>query len=431
MSKKSRKLPPTFFHEPRLDIYYRPEMALVEDPTGNFSRSPSKPRRFMEHLAHTPVQSFVDVRDFAPLDNDGFLTAHTPEYVEAFFAGRRPLAESNGLTWSPEFASSVRYTNGSLVAAVMGALADPARIALSPSSGFHHARPHGGSNFCTFSGQVIAAVRAYREREACGAWIDLDGHFGNSIEDSRAHVPELAKAIPRGCNLNPSGRGPDYLEDLGSGLEAIGRRVLAGEIHYIAFAHGADSHLDDDLGGQLDTYGWLAASRLVYEAVAGWSRQLGRPVPVVLALFGGYRKDAPESVLELHVADTAIALATLAGADVHYVPRVTRRGAPSWMDIEATIPAEVLEVVRARRVREAGFGAGPSCVGGMTVPYDPPAPLEEGLLFLEKWNSTMRIGSLWLDDGSTLFFQPHLGFRRYDPTPRAAPQPGVTVRTAP
>ena len=316
------------FHEPTLDLYYRPEMAVASDPAGNFSRSPSKPRRFVAHLAASALAPLVATRgDFPPLTREDLLLAHTAEYVDAFLEGRAPLATSNGLAWTREFADTVRYTNGSLVAAVRGALANPARIALSPTSGFHHARPESGSGFCTFSGQVIAGVIAWREHGARGAWIDLDTHFGNSIEDSRGAVRELDEAIPEGCNINPSGYGTDYLADLGRHLATLGERVLAGEIQYVAFAHGADSHRDDDLGGQCSTDEWLAASHLVYDAVHAWSCALGRPVPLVLTLFGGYRQDSPESVLELHVADAAIALGTLADSDVTYVPRVApKRG---------------------------------------------------------------------------------------------------------
>ncbi len=313
-------------HEPMLDLYYRPEMAVTFDPAGNFSRSPSKPRRFVAHLGASTLAPFVTTRgDFPPLTRDDLTLAHTEEYVDAFLAGRAPRATGSGLAWTPEFADTVRYTNGSLVAAVRGALASPARIALSPTSGFHHARPTGGSGFCTFSGQVIAGVIAWREAGARGAWIDLDAHFGNSIEDSRRAFPELAEAIPAGCNINPSGHGPDYLADLERQLAMLGARVLAGEIQYVAVAHGADSHRDDDLGGQCSTDEWLAASHLVYGAVGAWSQALGRPVPLVLALFGGYRHDAPESVLELHLADTAIALGTLAPVTMTYVPHVVSK----------------------------------------------------------------------------------------------------------
>jgi len=342
-------------HEPTVDLYYRHEMAISTDPLGNYSRSPSKPTRFVQHVASGPLAGYLTRRDFAPLDPSDFRLAHTVAYVADFFAGRQPRASSNGLAWSPEFAESVRYTNGSLVAAVFGALDRPGRIALSPTSGFHHARPSGGSGFCTFSGQVIAAVRAYRERGARGAWIDLDGHFGNSIEDSRDFVADLDKAIPLYANINPDGRHERYLSSLRGHLDTLGRHVLAGEIDYVCFAHGADSHEWDDLGTQCSTAEWIAASCMVYARIAEWSAALGRPVPVVLALFGGYREDHPESVLELHAADLAIGIAILSGARVSYEPKVRH---PQPSNVYCAETGDLLDGPASSALIEASDAAG-------------------------------------------------------------------------
>ena len=312
-------------HDAQVDIFYRPEVSLREGAGRNFSKTPSKPQRFVEHVAAAALAPYVRIRsDFEALENADFERAHTAAYVEAFFAGREPYARSNGLAWSRAFAESVRYTSASLVHAVEGAIANPRRVTLSPTGGFHHARPSGGGGFCTFSGQVIAAVRAYERHGAVGAWVDLDGHFGNSIEDSREFAPVLNQAVPQAVHINPSGTGQRYLESLREGLDRVGEHVLSGAVTYVAFAHGADSHVWDQLSGQCSTAQWLCASQLVYSAIADWSRHLRRPVPVVLALFGGYRDDDPRSVLELHAADLAIALATLGGAPIEYTPVVTR-----------------------------------------------------------------------------------------------------------
>ena len=44
-----------------------------------------------------------------------------------------------------------------------------------------------------------------------------------------------------------------------------------------------------------------------------------------MALFGGYRDDDPNSVLELHLADLAAALRLLGGAPVRFQPCVQPR----------------------------------------------------------------------------------------------------------
>ncbi len=298
---------------PPLAIYYRDDMAPADSPT-NYSKSPTKPRRFLEYLHNTPLWQHLEVRaDFAPLTRDQLLLAHKPEYVDAFLAGEpRWQAESNGLAWTPPFRDSVLLTNACLLAAIAAAVANPQVIAMAPVSGFHHARPSSGSGFCTFSGQVIAGLELYRQRGLRGAWIDLDGHFGNSIEDSREFAADLDVALARGLNINPGGRHADYLADLQQNLLFLTERAAAGEVDYICVAHGADSHEWDQLGNQCTTAEWLEAANLTYAALAE-IRALQPRVGVALALFGGYRDDHPPSVLGLHAMDTARALVLLGG----------------------------------------------------------------------------------------------------------------------
>lgn len=288
-----------------MKIFYRDEMAPIDRP-GNYSKSPSKPRRFVEFLRGTPVWDHVEVcDDFGPLTRDQLLLAHEARYVDAFLAGSSALASSSGLAWSPEFRDSVLLTNACLLRAIRAALDGPS-LTMAPVSGFHHAHPGSGGGFCTFSGQVIAAIELYRERGLRGAWIDMDGHFGNSIEDARGFVPDLDLAIPRDCNINPSGSHDAYLHDLDEQLHNLKAMIVAGQIDYVCVAHGADSHEWDQLGSQCTTDEWLQAAEAVYSMLD--PSRLGRRVPVTLALFGGYRDDHPESVLGLHAMDVAQAL---------------------------------------------------------------------------------------------------------------------------
>jgi acetoin utilization deacetylase AcuC-like enzyme len=312
-------------HAPRLALFYQDAMVPPDDAQ-NYSKSPTKPRRFLDFLRHGPLWPHVELReDFEPVTRADLLLAHTPGYVDAFLQGQAPLCQANGLAWSPAFRDTVLRTQGCLLAALRTALADPGQVTMAPVSGFHHARPRGGSGFCTFSGQVIAGLCVYRESGRVGAWIDLDGHFGNSIEDTRAFAPDLDLAIPPGCNVNPEGVHGAYLRDLTTQLEHVGREVLAGRVHYLCVAHGADSHEGDQLGHQCTTEEWLAAADLVYGAVAHWSRELARPVPVTLTLFGGYRDDDPDSVLALHAMDTARCLAHLGGIEAVHAYRAEVR----------------------------------------------------------------------------------------------------------
>jgi acetoin utilization deacetylase AcuC-like enzyme len=316
-------------HNLPLLLFYRDEMA-PEDAPGNLSKSPSKPRRFLEFLRHTPVWPHIEVTDgFAPVTRDDLLLAHEATYVDAFLSGKGPLAESNSMRWSPEFRDSVLLTNGCLLAAMRAATDDPTQVTMAPVSGFHHATPSSGGGFCTFSGQVVAGLTLYRDGGLRGAWIDMDGHYGNSIEDSREFAPDLERAIPDGCNVNPVGMHARYLSSLADQLREVEVLVGKGELQYVCVAHGADSHEWDQLGLQCTTAEWLQAGRMVYEMLARCRNQAvasgRRPVAVTLALFGGYRDDHPESVLGLHAMDTALCLQILAGVDVAYEAEVRER----------------------------------------------------------------------------------------------------------
>jgi len=318
---------PIQFHhlyEPRIVTHYRPELAPKQ--VRSYSQSPTKPRRFMDFVERqTPLGKYQAVYgDFSPVPREQLLTAHIPAYVQAVLEGRPIVGvegsygpavnpHSSGIEWSPALRDSVLWTNGSLLSATRSAILHPTEIHLSPTSGFHHARPDRGDGFCTFSGQVIAALDAWQRGRKRGAWIDLDGHDGNSIDDSIEFRPELEQAIR--ANLNPSGWHEDYIKSLVCGLVELREEVVAGEIDYVCVALGADNHEHDNLCGEghLTTEEWIAAVDLVFSFIRDSAIVRGTPLPVVLTLFGGYRDDHPESVLGLHAMGVARALYWLAG----------------------------------------------------------------------------------------------------------------------
>lgn len=293
---------------------------MVPPVQPGFSRSPLKPALLLQRAKQlgTATMFYFD-NDWQPFSSWDFQIAHTKAYVNAFFSGIEPLASSNGMKWSACFADSVRYTNASLFNAIAASVANPQQIAFSPTSGFHHATPERGGGFCTFSGQVIASLKLYRSAGLVGAYIDLDAHDGNSIEDSRGFAPDLNKAVPREFNINPHGTHRGYLEDLKHSLSQLREALVTEKVHYVVFCHGADSHEWDDLGGQLTTDEWLEASRIVYTMVREVVTEIG-PVPLTLSLFGGYRRDDYRPVLDLHLADLQIAREILAGCENSFVP---------------------------------------------------------------------------------------------------------------
>lgn len=268
----------------------------------SYSKSPIKPYLLMERIqSRGLLQHFEIFSDFLPYDQDDFCTAHTEEYVSNVF-NQTGNYDSNGVPWSENLVESVRYTNSALYHAIKHSLAHPEQLCFAPVSGMHHATPGAGQGFCTFSGQAIASLKLFDELAVCGAWLDLDGHFGNSIEDTRSFAPRLDQAVPLDCNVNPFGMYADYVQNFREKLGPVKNRILNNQVHYVVFAHGADSHVDDDLGGQCDTEHWLQCADVFTHWVEEVSQELGKPLPVTLALFGGYRRDDYNIVLDLHLS---------------------------------------------------------------------------------------------------------------------------------
>jgi acetoin utilization deacetylase AcuC-like enzyme len=300
---------------PKILTFYTDEMCMTKGVSST-SRSPEKPRLFMNFLKENGFSDYLDIQEFDPFVKEDFYLAHTKAYVNRFFSKGD---ESNSLTWSKEFAKTVRFTNSSLYNAIRASINNPDKIALSPTSGFHHAHPNSGGGFCTFSGQVIASLKLYKEFDYSGAYIDLDGHYGNSIEDARGFDYDVSKAIPLDCNINPSGRGKQYIASLKSSLKRLEKLYKEKKIHYLVFCHGADSHEWDDLGGGVNTKEWFECSELVYE----FARKTG--IPLSISLFGGYRHDDYNSVLNLHAGDISIALKILCGVNTGFTPVVKKK----------------------------------------------------------------------------------------------------------
>lgn len=310
---------------PLIKTFYSTKQVLEKGGSSNYSKSPKKPKLLLEYLAEHDLIKHFDVTDeFEPFENQDFEIAHEPGYVSEFFEGVGRCS-SNGLGWSDQFAESVRYTNASLYNAIRNSIVNPQEVSFSPTSGFHHARPTGGSGFCTFSGQVIASIKIWREFGLKGAYLDLDGHFGNSIEDSRTFCPELNSAVPLDFNINPIGTDDDYLADLGKWLSRLQNAVLSGKIDYVVWCHGADSHEHDQLGHQCSTEYWVACATLFWRWVKEMDKLLGKPLPVACALFGGYRDDDYRSVLSLHTSDFVECLTELLEIDVKYTIEVLPR----------------------------------------------------------------------------------------------------------
>lgn len=312
--------------ESKIHTFYHPKMSLNIDSLSGYSQSPAKPKLLMEYMERKGLSEFFTIdSNFPLLERRDFYVAHVTEMVDNFF-DKGKTNKLLHMKWTPEYSKSVEYGNAAMYAAIKYAVQHPEVISFNPFTGFHHANPTRSALFCAFSGQVIASMKVYYEFGLCGAYIDLDGHFGNSIDNSRDFVKDIDKAISPVCgNINIMVRHQAYLDELKLNLEILHKEIMEGRIHYVVFSHGADSHEWDELASQVTTEEWIESSRMVYTFIRDLQVEVKRHIPLIVTLCGGYRRDDYNSVLSLHTSDLVTCLNTLCGHQLDYKPEVSPR----------------------------------------------------------------------------------------------------------
>lgn len=100
---------------------------------------------------------------------------------------------------------------------------------------------------------------------------------------------------------------------------------LSGQIEYGVTCSGADSLIDDDLGGQINIIEWVQVKHMIYSMIEEGSNQLGKPIPLTICLFGGYRKDDFNSVLNAHTQDLVTCLNILGKNKIGYQSKYKKR----------------------------------------------------------------------------------------------------------
>lgn len=295
-----------------LKIYYNPKQVCEKYIEKSVSKSPLKPKMVAEKIKETyPESSYEFISDFEPFDKNEFIKAHTEEYVDKVYNFNQPGEKlCSSLPWSEELVRSLEYTNASLYEAIKGSILNPEFIHLSCSSGFHHSTPDSGYGFCTFSGQCIASLKIYEETCKVGCYLDLDAHYGNSIEDTRKYNPLINECIPKWANHNPEVEMGSYIEAFTNYLEnVLTEKILNNECHYVVYCHGADSIDGDDLkADHVSLNEWFLCTKIFWTWHRNISKKLGRSFPVSMSLFGGYRKNDYEYVINAHVNDIRISL---------------------------------------------------------------------------------------------------------------------------
>ncbi len=265
-----------------MKVFYRPEQTA--HITTYYSPSMYKPELVVADWA----QRFQpEIHAFEPVGRAHLYAVHDREYVD----GVLDLKGQNGFGgYDPEIATSLPYTSGSMVAAALCAYREGG-ITCSPTSGFHHARFGSGGGYCTFNGLMVAAMALFREGATRVGIVDLDMHYGDGTQDiiETLDIGDRVDHYTLGGVRRRRGGGENaLLRDLSEQLE---RMLPSTDI--VLYQAGADSHIDDPLGGVFTTTGYRERDRLVFSA----ARRAG--VPVAWNLAGGYQ-DPVSEVIALH-----------------------------------------------------------------------------------------------------------------------------------
>jgi acetoin utilization deacetylase AcuC-like enzyme len=265
-----------------IPVFYAEEMLANSD-----SRSPSagKPKPVVAAWERAGLP--IELRPIVPATVDELCLAHDAAFVQNILACE---AENGFQNRRADVAQALPYTTGALLGAASFAL--QCGIACAPCSGFHHAGYATAQMFCAFNGLVVAARKLLKiQRVKRVLILDLDFHYGNGTDEIIEQLG-LEKQIENttfGQWYSSPMQAEKYLEHLSRVIETF------REFDLVLYQAGADLHVDDPLGGVLNSPQMRERDRMVF---AGAHRA---GVPLAWDLAGGYQEPLSK-VLAIHLA---------------------------------------------------------------------------------------------------------------------------------
>jgi acetoin utilization deacetylase AcuC-like enzyme len=270
-----------------LPVYYDPRQHT--DANTSVSPSAGKPAQVMARWERSSVPiTRLPVTAATP---EQFALAHDRDYVDGILSCEQPNGFGN---YKREVAATLPWTTGSFVSAAVH-VARHGGVAVSPTSGFHHARYRSGGGFCTFNGLMVAVRVLQQDRLARKIGIlDIDMHYGDGTEDIIWRL-ELADIHhwTFGAHHHNDRTADAFIRDLPAVLDTF------DDCELVLYQAGADPFIDDPLGGVLTRDQLRQRDRLVFQHFA----RAG--IPLAWNLAGGYARDADgsiEPVLQIHDA---------------------------------------------------------------------------------------------------------------------------------
>lgn len=263
-----------------ITVFYNDKQNVTNNQS--FSPSASKPKKVYDLFkknSHVSINS-----DWKPLTKQQIYVSHDNKYVDGVLNGTIANGFGNKIK---EVADSLPYTSGSFYNAAVYALKN--RVAMSPTSGFHHARYYNGGAFCTFNGLTITAqlLKSNHKTKRIGI-IDFDAHWGDGTDDiiNKLSIKDIIH-LSHNKIFGFFGTNETPLLNLYKTLDAVKNCEI------LLYQAGADSHVNDPLGGDLTTEQMFERDRIVFRFAKD------NNIPIVWNLAGGYQNDFSK-VLEIH-----------------------------------------------------------------------------------------------------------------------------------
>ena len=255
-------------------------------------------RLLRDHLVASGLTTDQALLRPEPCPRELLALAHDRTYVERYCSGDMSREELRrlGLPWSPQLAQrTVRAVGGSLLAADMALRHG---LACHLAGGTHHAHHDHASGFCIFNDLAVIALSLLESGRVGRVLIfDCDVHQGDGTARILEQVPD-AVTVSLHCDKNFPARKArsDWDIGLAPGLgDADSLKVVDDTLNYllplyqpdlVIYDAGVDVHRDDALG-LLN----LSDDGLAMRDSAVIEHCLGRDIPVVGVIGGGYDKD--------------------------------------------------------------------------------------------------------------------------------------------
>ena len=262
-----------------IPVFYSDDL-LAHD---SLSPSAAKPRPVVDRWKEANLP--IVIKPVASATVDDLSLAHDPGFVAGILLGE---AENGFRNCDLEVARSLPYTTGAMVCAASAAIG--CGVACAPVGGFHHAGYATAQMFCTFNGLMVAALKLLRSNAVRRVLIlDLDFHYGNGTDDiiERLQLRDQIENATFGRWYRSAADAARYLEHLTEVTATFSQFDL------ILYQAGADLHVDDPLGGVLDSDQLRQRDAMVFSAAS----RAG--VPLAWNLAGGYQ-DPISKVIEIH-----------------------------------------------------------------------------------------------------------------------------------